>query len=254
MLRSLEKAILKYRTNQMMRLLFHMEDLKRFLVGSMNASNLVLDESDERFFDPNSQGAKVMNKVWERAIKDDVLTEKEVEDLKEIIKQRNAIAHNLLQFTQDLHCDLRGYCEDNYKHCGYDSEALERLLGYKIKLENKWKGIRELSFDSLYFSNADDFYKKENDKLLIKIKSLSKSRNLLIKRVNSELSNFEITSYETDPKNEANFKKDGSLSKRGGEVCRRLLNEGLCCDSVCILMGIDLNKVKAHQRKLLRRT
>ncbi|HGS4984476.1 TPA: hypothetical protein ACMDSY_004469 [Vibrio parahaemolyticus] len=251
MLRSLEKAILKYRTNQMMRLLFHIEDLKRFLVGSMNASNLLLDESDERFFNPKS---KVMRQVWGRAIKDDILTEKEVEDLKKIIEKRNVIAHDLHKFTQDLHCDLRGYCENNYKHCGYDSEALERLLVYKIKLENKWKGIIELSFDSLYFSNADDFYKKENDKLLIQIKVLSKNRASLIKRVNSELSNFKIASYETDPKNEANFKKDGSLSKRGGEVCRRLLNEGLCCDSVCILMGIDLNRVKAHQRKLLRRT
>ncbi len=78
----LEKLILKYRTNEMMRIIFHTEDLRKFLISSMKASNLTIKEHDKNYFHGKD---KVMPQVWRRLINDEILTISEVEDLKKLL-------------------------------------------------------------------------------------------------------------------------------------------------------------------------
>ncbi|EGR2914540.1 hypothetical protein DLH88_24900 [Vibrio parahaemolyticus] len=251
MFNNLEKTILRYRTNEMMRLLFHIEDLRKFLVGSIEASNLFLDESDERFFNKKK---KVMPQVWKRIIDDNILNTTEVEDLKSIIDKRNTIAHEVHKFTRDLHSELKEYTKTHHFEAEYDYGALERLLKYKVRIESKWKGIFELSFRSLDFELADQFYKSENTYLRHKINKLYEQRRKVIESANKELEKVSFPNYEEYPQNHRNFREDGSLSIQGGETCRGLLSKGLSCLAVSILMDIDVKRVEYQKRKLQKRT
>lgn len=239
MFNNLEKTILRYRTNEMMRLLFHIEDLRKFLVGSIEASNIFLDESDERFFNKKK---KVMPQVWKRILDDNILNATEIEDLKSIINKRNTIAHEVHKFTRDLHSELKEYTKTHHFESEYDYGALERLLKYKVRIESKWKGIFELSFRSLEFELADKFYKSENTYLRQKIDKLYEQRRKIVESANKELEEVVFLNYEEHPKNHRNYREDGSLSIRGGETCRGLLSKGLSCLAVSILMDIDVKK------------
>lgn len=251
MFENLEKTILRYRTNEMMRILFHIEDLRKFLVDSMKSSNIFINESDHRFFNEKS---KVMPQIWRRAIDDKILTKDEVEDLKNIIKKRNDIAHEIHKFTLDLHSELKQYMENSHFQTEYDYGALERLLEYKSRLQNKWQGTLVISFRSIQFDFADKFYEEENVKLNKRIDRLYKERAELITLVNKELASFTCDSYDDYPKNSANYKENGYLSTRGVKTCMDLLNKGLSCYAVSILMDISLDKVKYHNRKHVKCT
>jgi hypothetical protein len=251
MFKNLEKAILRFRTNEMMRLLFHVEDLRKFLVNSMTASNLFLDESDDRVFNKNT---KVMPQVWKRLNDDKILTKSEVDDLKKIIGKRNTIAHEVHNFTRDLHYELKEYTKKQNFQSQYDYGALVRLLKYKSRIQSQWCGISVLSFRYLHFEFADKLYKEENTKLLKRIDRLYEQRGRLVDSVNQELTKVNFDSYEEHPKNEGNYKADGSLSLRGGKACRDLLSKKFSCPAVSILMGISLDKVKYHKRKLEKNT
>ena len=250
MFENLEKEILRYRTNEMMRILFHIEDLRKFLIESMKASNLFLDEYDSKFFNEKS---RVMPQVWKRVIDDKILNKDEVDDLKYIIEKRNYIAHEIQRFTLDLHSELKQYTKNTHFQSKYDYGALERLLKYKSKLQNQWKGISAISFRNINFEFADSFYKNENLKLTKNIERLYKKRKDLISLVNKELLSFNFNNYDEHPKNPTNYNKDGNLSKRGVKTCLHLLNKGLSCYSVSILMDINLAKVKYHNRKRYKR-
>lgn len=251
MLKELEKSILRYRTNEMMRLMFHTEDLRKYLVGSMKASNLFLEKSDERFFNEKS---KVMPQVWKRLVNEKILSEAEVSDLKKIIDKRNTIAHEIQNFTRDLHVELKDYTKNHHFQTHYDYGALERLLEYKKKIQGQWKGIAMVSLRGVHFDFADKVYKEDNTKLLNRINRLYVKRSELINNVNRELAGIGFKSYEDHPLNEANFKANGSLSIRGSNICRSLLKQGISIYAVSILMDIGLDKVRYQERKIKKRT
>ena len=248
-LNNLEKTTLRFRTNEIMRLLFHIEDMRKFLVGSIEASNLFLDESDERFFNKNT---KIMPQVWKRVIDDNILTSVEVDDLKSIIDKRNTIAHEIQNFTRDLHGELKEYTKTHHFESEYDYGALNRLLEYKIRIEKKWRGVFQLSFRSLEFELADQFYKSENTKLRNRLNKLYEQRRKIAESVNRELEKINFSSYEEHPKNQNNYRSNGSLSIRGGVTCRSLLSKGVSCLAISILMDIDVKKVNYQRRKLKR--
>lgn len=253
MFEKLEKAVLKFRTNEMMLILFHIEDLKKFLIGSLKASNLLLDENDEDFF---HQDEKVMPQVWSRVIKQNILSETEVSDLKKIINIRNDIAHEIQKFTYDLHSELNEYGKKTHLECKYNYEALDSLRGYKDRLCSEWQkdGIISLSLRASDFKFAEKVYLEENLRLSKHIDKLSKQRLKVINSVNEELSGINFTTYEEYPQNKANYREDGVLTRRGVKTCRELLSKNLSCEAVSILMDISLRKVKYHNRSLAKGT
>ncbi|MBE4489925.1 hypothetical protein HJZ14_23500 [Vibrio parahaemolyticus] len=250
-MKSLEKLILKYRTNEMMRLMFHIEDLRKYLIHSMKASNLFLEESDERFFNDSD---KVMRQVWKRVAADGLLTKSEIDDLKKIIDKRNTIAHEIHSFTRDLKLEFKDYLKDRHFKSKYDYMALERLLTYKNKIQSQWKDIEVLSLRSIHFEFADNTYKNENNKLSKTIDKLYVQREQLINRVTQELNQVKFDEYTELARNESNFLANGNLSPQGSKVCRDLILQGLSTYAVSILMDISLSKVNYQKRKIEKRT
>ncbi|WP_139063098.1 hypothetical protein [Marinomonas spartinae] len=249
MLKKLLKLILRYRTNDMMRLVFHTEDLKKHLVESLKASEQFSELFGDRYYD---EKMKIMPQVFKRLIKDEVLSEFEVEDLKRIIEKRNTIAHEVQIFTRDLYVELKEYSKCNSFESEYDYFALKRLIEYKEKIRSQWKGAHVLSMRDFEFEFADKIYKNDNIKLLKRIKKLNIERSALIDRVNKELSGFDFKNYDDYPKNTENYKVNGSLSKRGVKTCRDLLLQGLSVHTVSILMDVNLDRVKYQNRKILK--
>ncbi|MCX9457491.1 hypothetical protein GOU96_17460 [Vibrio sp. R-1] len=244
---NLEALILKYRTNEMMRLIFHIEDLRKYLIGSMKASNYFINETDERYFDTK---AKVMPQIWTRLLSDGILSADEITDLKNIIDIRNTIAHEVYKFTQDLKLEFKDYAKHEHFKLQYDYTALERLLCYKNKIQQRWNDISEVSMRSFHFSFADSYYEQENCRLSKRIDKLYNQRDSIIDRVNQELASVKFDNYKIHPKDKNNFLTNGSLSSQGTKICRNLLQQGLSKHTVSVLMDIPLRKVNYQNRKM----
>jgi hypothetical protein len=67
----LERNILKLRALQMSLVLFHVEHLKRFVIGSLQESDKVLDTN--RLLDRN----KLLARAWEIVVEEEILTAEE---------------------------------------------------------------------------------------------------------------------------------------------------------------------------------
>ena len=159
------------------------------------------------------------------------------------------IAHEIHELTRDLHQELKDYSKASYFKSQFDYGALERLLIYKDKIHRNWQGISVVSRRCVDFEFADKFYEAENTKLSKRINKLYVQRDELVNSVNKELACVRFNSYESHPRNEKNYSSRGNLSIRGGKVCRDLLNTGLSCHAVSVLMDISLEKVRYQNRK-----
>lgn len=92
----LERNILKLRALQMSLVLFHVEHLKRFVIGSLQATDTVLGTN--RFPD----GKKPLERAWAIVVEEGILTAEESEQIQELISYRNDIAHKFHGMTLDL--------------------------------------------------------------------------------------------------------------------------------------------------------
>lgn len=132
---ALEQNILKYRSFEMMLVLFKIQDLKRFVLESINATDemhYLLEGTAPRL----TKGTKnLYKKVWAILVDDGILTQDESDDLQAIIDYRNDIAHCI----EDLTCDIgRNKFNETYvemKGVRYDYSILRKLEHYRRKID-----------------------------------------------------------------------------------------------------------------------
>lgn len=121
LLPALERNILKLRALQMSLVLFHVEHLKRFVIGSLQATDTVLGTN--RFPD----GKKPLERAWAIVVEEGILTAEESEQIQELIDYRNDIAHKFHVMTVDLSNEK--FAQDRVRVQGfrYDYFALNRV-------------------------------------------------------------------------------------------------------------------------------
>jgi hypothetical protein len=153
----LEKNLLKYRAFEMLLVLFEVEDLKRFVVGSIKGTDTILGK--EARLPDNTP--KLMKKAW-RIVSDlGILTDDECEDVQRFVAYRDTIAHRIHEMTADVSEFARRGGKPPFK--GYDYEALRKIRAYKRKIEKGFQEhfIMEISLDALYFEPAQLVFEDE---------------------------------------------------------------------------------------------
>ena len=151
LLPSLERNILKLRALQMSLVLFHVEHLKRFVIGSLQATDQILGKN--RFPD----GKKPLERAWAIKVEEGILTAKEAEQIQELISYRNDIAHKFHVMTMDLSNEK--YAQDAVSLVGprYDYFALNRVrkISKKVYLGFQKKFVMLAGLDHAQFADQE---------------------------------------------------------------------------------------------------
>lgn len=150
LLGKIERDILKYRSYELMVFSFYAEDLKRFIIKSLEVTNVIHNEAPRKL---------KLNEHLERIVADGVISEKEKEELVFLLDYRNDVAHEIHNIVSDFG-EAKKYLvpnEDGELKSKYQSGALFRLkvLTAKIHREFQSRYAMRSSFDKFKFEPAE---------------------------------------------------------------------------------------------------
>jgi hypothetical protein len=157
-----ERNILKYRSYQIMLYLFHVEDLKRFIIRSMKVTNEIHGISNNKLkFDDHLK----------KMVEDGIITEQEKSELVSLIDFRNDISHEIHLMVNDLG-DTGLYQvpnEDGSIKGNYQYGALVKIKILSNKIHRGFQSVYAMSasFDKFIFEPAEKALEHES-KLLFK--------------------------------------------------------------------------------------
>jgi hypothetical protein len=171
-LRALEKNILKYRAVEMVLILFHIEDLKSFVLTAIRGND-ALDALDDDRPARLPKGVKnLYQKAWAILVHDGILTSADKVEIERLIDYRNQLAHRIQELTADIGGGPLNRDYRRFMGSKYDYHVLQRLRYYKHKIETGFNNqhiIMPLSFDALLFEPAEKVYDEELQRLNKKI-------------------------------------------------------------------------------------
>ncbi len=246
---ALEKNILKYRAFEMLIILFHVEELKSFILGAIRETDKIRyghDKSQHRLPD----GTKDMyKKMWAILVSERVITQEESNGIQSIIDYRNDIAHAIQKMTFDIDSN-----KDFIESYGvtYDYKSLKRLELYKEKIHKGLSGnyILPLTFNPLLFESAENTFKQELRRLDKRISRLIAIRESESEKVKAEIETIhQNVIKEIQPNHPKNFKNNGQLSKRGVECCHAIFANGVSNLSACYLMRMSLKSITMRRKE-----
>ena len=232
-------------------ILFHVEQLKSFVLFAVRATDKILYPNDEtRHRLPNGT-KKLYEKMWALLVSDGILTQEESDDLQEIIDYRNQIGHSIEKLTFDINNEPNSEHYIRFLGVKYDYEALKRLESYRDKIHKELSinYVLPLGIDSLLFKSAEYTFKRELKRLDKKIRRLLAIRNDEIKAIKSELNTIDPNLIdEIWPDHPENLLQNGQLSKRGVNCCYTLFENGLSNLAVSYLMSLSLKSITKRRK------
>lgn len=260
---ALEQNILKYRALEMVMILFHVENLKRFVLSSIRGTDRICTPGNERI--PTGT-KKPYEKAWSVLVDEGILTSDESVEVQRLIDYRNDIGHRVQFLTCDLSRDPSARNYSKWKGIKYDDQALKKLRLYKDKILSglQSKYVISLSFDEILFEAAEKSYQHELRRLDKKITRQIAIRQKEIQKLKSEL-RFEdpefLNTFDTDKEITAptldllvleilnhplNKAKNGTLTKRGLAICYWLFDHGRSVLAVAYLMDMSNKTAVKH--------
>lgn len=264
---ALEQNILKYRALEMVMILFHIENLKGFVLNSLQITDEFRDKDKQRI--PNGT-KKVYEKAWAALVNDGILTQAESDEVQRLVDYRNDIGHRLHLLTCDLSRSpvAESYLRWGSKAVKYDNNALKRLKYFRERITRgiQSKYIVSASFDYLLFEAAEKSYQHELRRLDQKIARQLAIRKEEIHSLNSELSLNDLELLgKFDPYHEINAPTEslrtvsllnhpsnkaanGTLTKHGIDICCWLFDHNKSALAVAYLMQISYRSAVNRRR------
>lgn len=242
---ALESNLLKYRALEMVMIIFHVESLKKFVLHSIQASDRFCEQDKLRI--PINVN-KIYEMAWAALVADKIITQSESNDIQRIIDYRNDIGHRIHLLTCDISNNSFARSISQMDNVKYDYDALKRLKTYREKIGRGFqsKYIISFSYDGFVFEAAERAYQQELRRLKSKITRQIDKRNEEIQKLNTEISLKDIGLLGLDavPRKAAN----GTLTKRGIEICNSLFDQKKSTWAVANLMDISY-RAAANRRR-----
>lgn len=257
---ALEANELKLRAFEMILVIFYIEDLRRFILGAVRATNVLLKQ-DDRLKQRDEDGkekepseSKIMRMATKVLVDEGVISKAEKKELVTLINYRNAIGHEPHQLTVDVgsYSELAKIGKNSRR---YDHTILGRVQNMRDKIHEEVakKFAMLLNFDSLMFEAAEKSY-------LLEIKRLKKKISKQVKQYKEQIeaTNQVIRSIPKDvlaaaqPYHPKHYKRNGTLTDSGISCVYQLFAAGATPLAVAHLMKISLKSSRKWHRKFLR--
>jgi hypothetical protein len=231
---ALERNILKYRAFEMVVILFHIQNLRSYVLRTIRANDKARIPEGTKKSD---------KKAWAYLVEKGVITQDDSDEIKRLTNYRNTIAHEIQQLTYDLSQERFAADYGSAYAVKYDYTALRKLKKYRPKIE---KGLRHihvvLSFDHLMFEAAERTFEQELARLRKKINKLLVERQAEMKRLQEEVATLSDAELEQiglyHPGNQVG--ENRKLTERGAKVCEALFERKLSALAVAYLMRLSL--------------
>ncbi|MCU1788599.1 hypothetical protein CUU54_06965 [Pectobacterium polaris] len=219
---TLEADLLKLRALEMVLVLFYVENLKDFIISSVNVTKRLRKIIDSTKITTNNEEQISFKKAHELLISEGVITQEESLQLREMIDYRNTIGHEIYKITIDIgaYSNLAEYDLPNEnKIAKYNYSAVQHIQNIRKKVERKMMEKSfcfELSFDTLAFDAAEQTYLKEIKRLKKKVNTGIDKLNITIEATNKIIRNIPREVMDTiQPGHPKNTKNNGTFSPEG---------------------------------------
>jgi hypothetical protein len=239
---ALEQNILKYRTFEMAIVLFHIEDLKAFVLDSIRATDKVRSHRNAAKPRIPVDAKKAYEKAWAVLVADGIISQDDSDEIQRLIDYRNDIAHRIQEFTCDI--GREPFTQDyvQFNKVDYDYEAVTKLKRLRDKISRgiQARYVMSLSFRSVLFEAADKTYQQELKRLDRKIRRQITVRKEEIKQLEADLSSANgCTLEDFASSHPGNIATNGTLTSKGVETCYHLFDQNVSALAVAYLMGIS---------------
>lgn len=239
-----EKNILKYRSLEMILVLFYVEEIKRhsYAFATCPLNNYFNSTFNKKIFADLHQGNKY-NKVWKQLIACSILSEDESKEIQDLITYRNDIGHRIHELLYDFDHSSSSQLTKEFRGIKYNYESRRRLKYWVDELSNRIrkKGPVEMyPMERMSFGVAKKNLEDELFKLNRRINQQVKSHNKFINSLNSEM----ITAYKLFPDVDFSYpftykRSNGQLNQQGVEMCFKLFDHHISIMATAYLMRIS---------------
>lgn len=221
-LSALEANVLKLRALEMVLVLFYVENLKDFIISSINVTKHLsetIDSPQSKQIDKKKISIKEARQLL---VSEGVLTPEESLKLKDMIDYRNIIGHEIYRMTIDIgeYSHLAEHkLTSGIKIAKYDYLAISNIRQFKEKIQKKMMEHSfcfELSFNTLAFDSAEKTYLKEINRLKKKVNNGIDNLNATIKSTNELIHNIPHEVIDNiQPGHPKNINSNGTFSPEG---------------------------------------
>lgn len=253
-----EADVLKIRAFEMVLILFYMEDLKKFLLASIEFTDKLKGMNRLDDGKPNTKQRGEGKKIkLARAVlvSEGVISQTESDELKNLLDYRNIIGHQIHHLTVDVgaysaltRCDAKTFMLIP----PYDYSAAKRARQLRQMVMNRMreKFVLSVSVASLAFEAAEKTY-------ITEIKRLKARANKAIDQANAAIAetNRIIEAIPNSVKEPAqvdrlrNVRKNGTVSAHGASHVFRLFDAGATPLAVAYMMRISIRSANLWFKK-----
>jgi len=240
-LSALEKNELKRRALEMVLLLFYVEDLKHFVLSSIEATDRVGRAART---EPHSDNKpkRLYKAAWARLVNAGVLTQDESDEIEKLIDYRNLVAHQIHNLTGDI-TRVQSLQMDGDK-VRYRFGALKKARHLRDKVLSRMRRgfVLSLSFRSLWFEAAERTYIEELKRLDRKIRRQGMALQAELDEANATIFRLRQSGLleRLHPGHPNQIGRNGQLTERGVDCCRQLFEAGASPFVVAHLMRLSL--------------
>ena len=241
-----EADILKIRAFEMVLILFYMEDLRRFIMGSIEATDKLHGLNRLSDGKPKTREGKKLELARAVLVSEGVIDQAESDELKELVDYRNIIGHTIHDLTVDVgaYSDLtRQRDPKTFKPMPlYDYTAAKRAKALRQKVSKGMmkKFMMMASLDFLTFEAAEKTYVAEIERLKKRVNRGIVKANKVIAETNRIMKAIPESVMESaQPGHPRNVKENGTLSKRGVECVFQLFEAQATPLAAAYLMRIS---------------
>ncbi|KSR46051.1 hypothetical protein [Pseudomonas aeruginosa] len=218
-----EADILKLRAFEMVLILFYMEDLRRFIIGSIETTDTFNGMSRLSDGKPKTKEGKKLDLARAVLLSEGVIDQAESDELKELIDYRNTIGHTVHDLTVDVgaYSHLTKQDAKTFEPIpDYDYTAAKRAKRLRQKVMNGMsdKFMMRASFDFLAFEAAERTYVAEIERLKKRVNKGIEKANRVIAETRRVIQAIPKSVMESaQPGHPRNIKENGTLSARGAD-------------------------------------
>lgn len=252
---SWESGILKIRAFEMIMILFYIEDLRKFIIGSIQGSDIILGLDRLSDGKARTKEGKKMDLARGVLVSAGVINQTESDELFDLLDYRNRIGHVVQELTVDIgaYSNLSHRDPMTYEPISiYDYTAVKRAKQLRLKIRRGMTKKFEISMSmsSLMFEAAEKSYLAEIERLKMKVNKDIKKTNKLIAETNRVIKSIPESVLATaQPFHPRNTRENGALTKAGGNCIYQLYDAKATPLSVAYMMRISLKSAKFWFKK-----
>ena len=245
---TLEADILKLRAFEMVLILFYMEDLKSFIVESI--------ETTRKINGTDTSLPKIkMDAARKLLVAEGCISQAESDEILRLVDYRNTIGHQIHALT----CDIGAYSElgdfdpktyEPVRKYDYSAAKGAGQLRKKVNEGMAEKFCLRANFNGLRFEAAERIYLKEIQRLTIKVNKQIRQLNETLKMTAAAIREIPKPVMDrAQPGHLRNIKNNGTLSELGASCVFQLFDADATPLAVAYLMRTSARSANNWHKK-----